>query len=102
MLLDPALEKIASRSLLSISMPYKTEELQDLLAASADALPGEAKLGLSRVQASVQLVHNPQSLNIPNDAFEGQAHSYGAAIRQVTDSQNQSAFLVLTLIEITR
>ena len=102
MSLDPVLEKLASRSLQSITMPYKREELQDLLAASAGELPNAEDLGLSRVQANVQLLHNPKNLSIPNHAPEGQARLYGAAVRQVTDGQNQSAFLVLTLIGITR
>jgi uncharacterized protein YkwD len=102
MLLDPVLEKLASRSLQSINMPYKREELQDLLTASAGELPNAENLGLSRVQANVQLLHNPKNLSIPNHAREGQARSYGAAVRQVTDGQNQPTFLVLTLIGITR
>jgi hypothetical protein len=102
MFLDPELEKIASRSLESISMPYKREELQDVLSASTRDLRNDEKMELARVQANVQLVHNPQKIDIPNYAPEGQARSYGTAIRQVMDSQNQAAFLVLTLIGIAR
>jgi len=102
MRLDPALEKVASHSLQSIGMPYTKEELQDVLLTSTKELRNEGKMALVRVQANVQLVHNPSKLNIPNHALEGQARSYGAAVRQVTDSQNQSAFLVLTLIGIDR
>lgn len=102
MSLDPALEKMASHSLQSISMPYTKEELQDVLSASTKELGNDERMALARVQANVQLVHNPNKINIPNYAPEGQARSYGAAVRQVTDSQNQSAFLVLTLIGIAR
>jgi hypothetical protein len=101
-LLDSSLEKMASRSLESINLPYKREDLQDLLAASTKDLQNEKKMGLSRVEANVQLVHNPKNLNIPQNVREGQASSYGVAIRQVTDSKNQVAFLVLTLIGVSR
>ena len=102
MLPNPELEKMASRSLQSISMPYKREELQDVLSASTKELGNSEKMELARVQANVQLVHNPNKISIPNYAPEGQARSYGTAVRQVMDSQNQSAFLVLTLIGIAR
>jgi hypothetical protein len=102
LLLDPGLEQMASRSLNSISMPYKREDLRGLLLASTNELTDSEKLGLSRVRASVQLVHNPKNVSLPNYASEGQARTYGTAIRQVTDSQNQSAFLVLTLVGIAR
>jgi uncharacterized protein YkwD len=99
---DPALEKLASDSLLSISLPYKKGELQSLLTVSAGELEDESKKELSRVQANVQLLHNPKSLVIPNQIRDGQARSYGAAIRQVMDGQNQTAYLVLTLIGFSR
>lgn len=102
MTLDPDLEKIASHSLLSIRMPYKSEDLRNLLTSSADELPDAEKVRLSRLRANVQLVHNPKHVNIPNYAAEGQARSYGAAVRQILDGRNQSAFLVLTLIGIGR
>jgi uncharacterized protein YkwD len=102
MLPNSELEKMASRSLQSINMPYKREELQDVLSASTKELGNSEKMVLARVQANVQLVHNPNKISIPNYAPEGQARSYGTAIRQVMDSQNQSAFLVLTLIGIAR
>jgi hypothetical protein len=80
-------------------MPYRSEDLRDLLTASAGELPDAEKARLSRLRANVQLVHNPKHVNIPNYAAEGQARSYGAAVRQIQDSRNQSAFLVLTLSE---
>ena len=99
MRIDPELERIASNSLQSISMPYKKKDLQDLLRASTRGLGSKEFSGL---QANVQLVYNPKKLSIPNYAPEGQVRSFGAAIRQVTDSQNQAAFLVLTLIGVAR
>jgi hypothetical protein len=102
MLLDPVLEQLASRSLQSINMPYKRDELRESLTASARELPDAENLGLARLQANVQLLHNPKNLSIRHEAFAGQARSYGAAIRQITDDRNQSAFLVLTLIGMIR
>jgi hypothetical protein len=102
MLPNPELEKMASHSLQSISMPYKREDLQDVLRASTKDLGKSEKMEWARVQANVQRVHNPNKISIPNYAPEGQARSYGTAVRQVIDSRNQSAFLVLTLIGIAR
>jgi hypothetical protein len=102
MLPDPGLEQVASRSLDSIPFPYKREDLRDLLMASTNELSDADKLGLSHVKASVQLVHNPKNVSLPDYANDGQALTYGAAIRQVMDAQNQSAFLVLTLVGIAR
>ncbi len=99
---DPILDQLASRSLHSINVPYRKEELQKALMASTLELPEIEKRALSRVQANVQLLHNPKNLSLPNNAQDGQARAYGSAIRQVTDDQNQSAFLVLTLIGISR
>ena len=102
MYLDPALEKMASLSLESISMPYSKEELRDVLSASTKELRSDAGAELAKVQVNVQLVHNPNKVSIPNYAPEGRARSYGAAVRQIRDSQDQSAFLVLTLIGVAR
>lgn len=99
MLVDRDLEEIASRSLRSLSIPYRQEELQDALSASARELDGSEFSGL---QANVQLVHNPRNLRVPNRAPEGRARSFGSAVRQVTDAENQAAFLVLTLIGVAR
>ena len=102
MIQDPALEELANNSLRSISLPYKKEELQSLLTASAGDLHDESRGALSRLQANVQLLHDPKNLVIPSQIPDGQARTYGAAIRQVTDNQNQTAYLVLTLIGISR
>jgi len=102
MLPNPELEKMASDSLQSISMPYRREELQDVLRASTKDLGNSERMKLTGVQANVQLVHNPNKISIPNYAPEGQARSYGTAVRRIMDSQDQSAFLVLTLIGIAR
>jgi len=102
MLPDPELDKMASRSLGSISLPYRREELQDVLSASTGELGNSERSELAKVQANVQLIHNPNKIQIPSFAFDGQARSYGTAIRQVMDNQNQSSYLVLTLIGIAR
>jgi uncharacterized protein YkwD len=102
MLPDPSLEEIAARSLNTINLPYKKEELQDVLSASSNELPDEERMEFSKLQANVQMLHNPKNLNIPNHGPEGRARSYGAAVRQITDDQNQVAYLVLTLIGIAR
>ena len=99
---DPLLDQIASRSLLSLSNPYDRTELRSLLAASANELRENGKSDLSRLEVNVQLVRNPKNLNIPASNREGQAQTYGAAVRQITDNRNQPAFLVLTLIGVTR
>ncbi len=97
---DPEFEKLASRSVLSLSLPFTREDLRNLLAASAEEL--QEKADLSRLEIDVQLLHNPKNLSIPASEREGLATMYGSAVRQVTDDQNQAAFLVLTLIGITR
>jgi uncharacterized protein YkwD len=102
MVQDPKFEEIASRSVQSLSFPYKREELRSLLAASATELQENGKTELSRLEVDVQLIRNPKKLSIPVLEREGQARMYGSAVRQVTDSENQNAFLVLTLIGITR
>ncbi|MEJ2108965.1 MAG: CAP domain-containing protein [Acidobacteriota bacterium] len=99
---DPLLEKLASRSLLSLRTPYDRTELRDLIAASADELHDEARAELSQLQVSVQLVHDPKNISIPDSKREGLARKYGTAIRRITDNRNQPAFLVLTLLGITR
>jgi hypothetical protein len=98
---DPVLEKLASRSVLSLNMPYRKEELQKLLADSAIELQKEGALPLARVGASVQLLHSPKDLIVPDQVLEGQARGFGTAVRKIVDSLNQPAFLVLTLIGYT-
>ena len=98
---DPLLDQIASRSLQSLTNPYDKTELRGLLAASASEIQENGKSDLSRLEINVQMVHNPKNLNIPATDREGQAQSYGAAVRQVTDNRNQPAFLVLTLIGVS-
>lgn len=99
---DPLLDKLASRSLLSLKTPYDRTDLRNLLAASANELQENGENGLSQLQVSVQLLHNPKNLSIAPSKREGRAGKYGSAIRQITDNQNQPAFLVLTLFGITR
>jgi hypothetical protein len=99
---DPLLDALASRSLLSLKVSYDRTELRNLLAASANELQENGETDLSQLEVNVQLLHNPKNLSIPASNREGQARTYGAAVRQVTDDRNQPAFLVLTLLGITR
>jgi hypothetical protein len=95
------LESLASRSVSSLEIPVKREDLQRLLADSAGELIKHGRTDLSRLEIAVQLLHNPQNLRIPDPAEEKGAGMFGTAIRQVTDDQNRAAFLVLTLIGFT-
>jgi uncharacterized protein YkwD len=99
---NPALDEIAARSVQSLSIPYNREDLKNLVAASANDLQEADRAKLSRMEVDVQIIHNPKKLSIPAMERQGQARIYGSAVRTVTDSQNQTAFLVLTLIGITR
>ena len=99
---DPLFEGLALRSISSLKVPVKREELRRLLADSADELISEGRTEFSRLGVSVQLLHNPKNLVIPDQAGEPKAGKFGTAVRQVTDNQNQAAFLVLTLIGFTR
>lgn len=99
---DPRLDRMASASLDSLSVPYNREELKGLLASSANELQQGGETELSRLEVIVQLLRNPKSLNIPASTHLAQARMYGTAVRQITDSRNQPAFLVLTLIGVAR
>jgi hypothetical protein len=102
MLADPLFKKLASDSVLSLNIPIQREELQNLLASSAGKLRKSGRSEIARVDVSVQLVRNPKNLSLSAPAHIGQqASMFGSAIRQVVDSQNESAFLVLTLIGFT-
>jgi hypothetical protein len=96
------LQEIASRSIQSITIPYKKEDLRSLAASSVSELQEHDRAAVSRIEVDVQLVHNPRNLRIPVLEREGQARMYGSAVRKITDSRNQTSFLVLTLIGITR
>ena len=96
---DPRLERLASNSVSSLNVPIRREEIQNLLAMSAAELHRDGRTEIARVDATVQLVHDPKNLNIPNRMHTGQEpRSFGTAVRQIVDSRNQAAFLVLTLI----
>jgi hypothetical protein len=99
---DPLLENLATRSVASLQVPVKREDIRRLLATSVGELQNEGRLELSRLDAAVQLLHNPHNLSIPEEAREKKAGAFATAVRQITDSQNQTAFLVLTLIGFTR
>jgi hypothetical protein len=99
---DPLLERLASRSLSSIEVPLKREDLRRMLAASAGELRSSGRLELSRLEAAVQLVHNLKNLGIPEQVQENRAGAFATAVKQITDSHNQTSFLVLTLVGFTR
>ncbi len=99
---DPVLGEMASRSVQSLSLPYNRKELQSLLAEAATELKASGKTDVTRLEVDVQLLRNPKNLKVPVPERDGQAHKYGSAVRQVKDEQNQTAFLVLTLIGIAR
>lgn len=99
---DPLFENLAFLSIASLKVPIKREELRHLLADSADELISEGRTEFSRLDVSVQLLHNPTNLVIPDQAGEPKAGKFGTAVRRVTDNQNRAAFLVLTLIGFTR
>jgi len=96
---DALFENLALRHISALKLPVKREELQRLLADSAGELISEGRTELSRLDVAVQLLHNPQNISIPDQAGAGM---FGTAVRRVTDSHNQSAFLVLTLIGSAR
>jgi hypothetical protein len=98
--IDPALEDLASRSVLLLEYPPKKEQIQSLLADSALELQNEGALSLSRIEMDVQYLRNPKNFKIPKQVREGQARTFGTAVRQV-DNGNQTAFLILTLIGCT-
>ncbi len=98
---DPLFENLAMRSVSSLEVPVDRKDLRRLLQDSADELISKGRTELARLDVSVQLLHNPKNLSIPDQAGEKGAGIFGTAVRQVTDSQNRAAFLVLTLIGFT-
>lgn len=98
---DPLLENLAVRTVSSLEIPIQRKELQRLLADSAGELIEKGRTELSRLEVAVQLLRNPKNLRMPGQAGEKGAGMFGTAVRQVVDSKNQAAFLVLTLIAFT-
>jgi len=99
---DPLLERLASDSVLSLNVPVQKEELRNVVANSAGELHRNGRTEISRVDVNVQLLHDPKNLNLVNQARTGhQARMFGTAVRQIVDSRNEPAFLVLTLIGFT-
>jgi uncharacterized protein YkwD len=99
---DPLLERLASDSVLSLKVPVQREELRNVVANSAGELQRNGRTDISRVDVSVQLLRDPKNLSLVNRARIGQQpHVFGTAVRQVVDSRNEPAFLVLTLIGFT-
>jgi uncharacterized protein YkwD len=99
---DPLLDKIASRSLVSLNVPYNREELRGILSESAGELIEAGKIDLSKLEVVVQLIRNPREIAFPSSRRQGQALLYGSAVRQIKDSRNQPAFLVMTLLSVSR
>lgn len=99
---DPLLDDLASHTLSGLKVPVRREDLQHLLADNAGELISRKRPELSRLEVAVQLVHNPKNLSIPGEAGDKKAGLFGTAVRQVMDSRNQAAYLVLTLIGIPR
>jgi hypothetical protein len=98
---DPLLDKMASRSLDSLPVPYDHEKLRNLLSESADECINAGKTDLSRMEVIVQLIRNPKEISFPPSKRQRQAIQYGSAVRQTTDSRNQPAFLVMTLLTVS-
>ena len=98
---DPVLEKLASRTVQALSVPYSREDLERLLADSAGELYGEGGPRISQLGMDIQLLYNPQKLRVPNTARKGNIAAFGSAVRKVVDDRNQPALLVLTLIGYT-
>jgi uncharacterized protein YkwD len=96
---DPDLEKLASESVASLDATAGTERLQDLLADSANKLQKSGRPVPAHISANIQLLHNPKNFDL-HIGIGQQAGSFGTGIRQVIDSRKQSAFVVLTLMEI--
>ena len=99
---DPQLENLALRSVESLTVPVERQELRRLLVDSAGNLQRSGRSDLSRLDVAVQLVHNPESLSIPEQAGKKEAGLFGTAVRKISNYRNQTAFLVLTLIGFTR
>jgi hypothetical protein len=95
---DPLLANLALRSVSSLDIPVQSKELQRLLANSADELVRKGRTDLSRLEVAVQTLRNPDNFKIPEQTQKSGAGMFGTAVRKVTDSHNQDAFLVLTLI----
>ncbi len=98
---DPVLENLAVKSVSSLEVPVKREAVRRLLEDSAKQLQKEGRIGLSRMDAAVQLLRNPKNVSIPDHAKENQARIFGTAARQIQNGLHENVFLVLTLIGYT-
>jgi len=99
---DSTLEKMAAGSLLSLKNSYSSEDLHSLLEKSADELLNADPPGVSRLYVSVQLLDSPDRLIVPHVLRQGFAGMYGTAVRRITDNDNSPAFMVLTLVGVSR
>jgi hypothetical protein len=93
---DPLLEKLASDSAQAFDLSAPSEDFRGMVANSTAELQ---RNGFSKVNVNVQLLRDPKNLKIGSKGDPGlKARGFGSAIRQVVDSGNEPAFLVLTLI----
>lgn len=99
---DPLLDKLASRSLVSLQVPYNQEALKTLLSKSARELRKAGNPRLSKIEAVVQVLRNPKDIAFPSSSPQSESLTYGSAVRQIKDSHNQPAFLVIMLFSASR
>jgi hypothetical protein len=93
---NPLLAKLASDSVQSGDVAAAREDFRNRVANSTVELQ---KDGICRVDMNVQLVRDAKNLKVVAQKNIGrEARHFGTAIRQVVDSGNEPAFLVLTLI----
>lgn len=99
---DPMFEDAADQSLSALSDSYSREDLRKLLAKSAGELQKNGKDNVAKLEVSVQVLKTPEKLSIPDTLRQGLVEMYGAAVRKIKDNRDQPAFLVLTLMGMTR
>jgi uncharacterized protein YkwD len=93
---DSLLQKLAAEAVQSVDPAAGTNRVGHFVANSANEL---SQNGISKIDVSMQLLHDPKNLKIIySRTGDRPASKYGTAIRQVRDSRNEAAFLVLTLI----
>jgi hypothetical protein len=99
---DPLLDKLASHSLVSLQVPYNRESLKTLLSKSAHEIIEAGNPKLSKLEVVVQVLRNPKDISITASNHHGENLMYGSAVRQIKDIRNQPAFLVMTLLSVSR
>jgi hypothetical protein len=99
---DSIFDKMASDSLRVLRDSYTGEDLRNILAKSVNELNESGKAGISRLDISVQRLSNPDWFSVPDAIRQGLTGMYGTAVRRIMDKDNRPAFLVLTLVGISR